>query len=97
MVHSERHRLERKILQRYCRVEPLDRDRFEARHAPSLAMTPLEELDEVWKRHLATKPESAPRIRRFGEKYWDDIPWHGEAEMWRDNVIGKLQGEEVQI
>jgi hypothetical protein len=57
-------------------------------------MTPLEELDAGWAWYEATR-QSLRRIRRLGEKYWDALPWHGEAEMWRDSAVGKLAGERV--
>jgi hypothetical protein len=56
-------------------------------------MTPLEELDQGWAWYEAAR-QSLRRIRRLGEK-WSVLPWHGEAEMWRDNVVGKLAGEKV--
>jgi hypothetical protein len=58
-------------------------------------MTPLEELDDVWTWYLAMR-QSLRRIRRFAEKYWDDLPWHhDEVQMWRDTVLGKLPSEQV--
>jgi hypothetical protein len=59
-------------------------------------MTPLEQLDAAWAWYQAAR-HSLRRLRRIAEKYWDALPWEGEAQMGRDNVVGKLESEQVLV
>lgn len=57
-------------------------------------MTPLEQL-EAWLEWYNAARNSLRRIQRLAEMYWADLPWEADIQMWRDNMLGKLEGEKV--
>lgn len=56
-------------------------------------MTPaLAPLDD-WLVWYEATVGSLRRIRRLGDKYWDELPWDGR--LGRDHVLGQLEGQEI--
>jgi hypothetical protein len=50
---------------------------------------------EAWLEWYEAARNSFRRIHRLAEKYWAGLPWEGEVQMWRDNLLGKLEKEIV--
>lgn len=57
-------------------------------------MTPVQQLDAGWAWYQAAR-NSLRRLQRLADQYWTDLPWEGETQLWRDNLVGKLEGEQV--
>lgn len=57
-------------------------------------MTPQQRLEAAWQWYTAARA-SLRRLRRLAENYWQDLPWEGDVQMGRDNLIGKLEAREV--
>lgn len=54
----------------------------------------LAALDQGWKWYNATR-QSLRRVDRLAENFWDKLPWYGDVQMGRDNLLGLLESKTV--